>query len=475
MSLDEMALNEYDVIIVGTGAGGGAALWRLCEQWKNTGKRVGVVERGGLLLPTNAFNLPTGETAINLYNNPRIGIRLGQSLPQFPGARLVYALGGRTLFWGAVCPRIPDFELVDWPIQTPEMHRYYSIAERVMNVTSFYSRYSTFTQLILDRLRANEYPEAVDQPVGTDLQPTQYGEIHSNVFFSSIIFLARARMLHPFDLAVNARAIQILTEQNQTRGVRVMTPEGRTYDLRAKTVVLAASALETPRILLQSDIPGKAIGHYLTNHSIVRGIGEISSKGFPDILGMINILIPQTLNRPYQLQMFGSYYSYEFLPKPRTNEWKGNSLITLGKVEARYENRMYLDPVRRDAYGLPEIQIQFDYSPTDWLVIEKSAIALRKAASIIGLELDSTNNGSDICLLLPGADNHESGTCRMGFDPNTSVTDPTGQVHGVSGIFITDNSVLPSMGAVNPTLTTFALAIRTADYIANRNFYRSMY
>ena len=466
--LDEMASKEYDVIIAGTGAGGGAALWRLCEQLKNSGKRIGIVERGGLLLPTNAFNLPTGSTATSLYNDPSIAPRLGETLPQFPGSRLVHALGGRTLFWGAVCPRIPDFELAKWPVPIPEMHRYYSIAERIMTVTDLYSRYSTFTQILLDRLRANGYPEAVDQPVAIDLQPTQYGDLHSNAYFSSIIFLARALELHPFDLAVNARAIQVLTDQNQkTRGIRVITPEKKVYDLRSKTVVLAASALETPRILLNSGIPGRAIGHYLTNHSIVRGNGEISSEEFPEILGMINILVPQTWYRPFQLQIFGSYYSYRYRPKPRINEWKGNALNTLGIVQSRYENRVFLDPTKRDAYGLPEIKVHFSYSPTDWAVIEQSAVFLRKIASIIGLKLDLTEEGSDICLLLPGADNHESGTCRMGIDPNTSVTNPMGSVHGVPGLFVSDNSVLPSMGAANPTLTTVALAIRMADYIAS--------
>lgn len=409
---------------VGTGAGGGAALWRLCEQLQKTEKRIGVVERGSLLLPTNAFNIPTGTTAGSLYNNPQIGIRLGDALPQFPGIRLVYALGGRTLFWGAVCPRIPDFELASWPVPIPEMHRYYSIAERMMNVTDLYSRYSTFTQNLLDRLRANGYPEAVDQPVGINLQPTQYGEL-------------------------------------------VITPERKLYELRSKTVVLAASALETPRILLNSGIPGRAIGHYLTNHSIVRGIGQISSTDLPEILGMINILVPQTWYRPIQLQIFGAYYSYQFQTKPRVNNWDDNVLITLGKVQSLYENRIFLDPLRRDAYGLPEIQVQISYSPEDWAIIEESAAALRNVASQIGLKLDLSAEGSDVCLFLPGADNHESGTCRMGRDPRTSVTNPIGSVHRITGLYITDNSVLPSMGAVNPTLSTEALAIRTADYIAS--------
>ncbi|WP_425414626.1 GMC oxidoreductase [Paenibacillus harenae] len=50
----------------------------------------------------------------------------------------------------------------------------------------------------------------------------------------------------------------------------------------------------------------------------------------------------------------------------------------------------------------------------------------------------------------------------------TSVTDFHGQVHGVNGLFVADNSVLPSMGAVNSTLSTVALAIRMSDYITGR-------
>ncbi|MNR60569.1 Paromamine 6'-oxidase [compost metagenome] len=72
-------------------------------------------------------------------------------------------------------------------------------------------------------------------------------------------------------------------------------------------------------------------------------------------------------------------------------------------------------------------------------------------------------------MLPPGADSHESGTCRMGTDPYTSATNPYGQIHHVPGLFVADNSVLPSTGGANPTLSTIALAIRTADYIAGQN------
>ncbi|WP_224724258.1 LysM peptidoglycan-binding domain-containing protein [Paenibacillus vietnamensis] len=55
--LEEMAHIEYDAVIVGTGAGGGAALWRLCQRRKGTEKRIGVVEAGDPILPTNGRNL----------------------------------------------------------------------------------------------------------------------------------------------------------------------------------------------------------------------------------------------------------------------------------------------------------------------------------------------------------------------------------------------------------------------------------
>ena len=57
--LSQMAEQEYDVLIIGTGAGGGFVLWRLCEQWKREKKRIGIIERGDQVIPTHARNLST--------------------------------------------------------------------------------------------------------------------------------------------------------------------------------------------------------------------------------------------------------------------------------------------------------------------------------------------------------------------------------------------------------------------------------
>jgi choline dehydrogenase-like flavoprotein len=61
---------------------------------------------------------------------------------------------------------------------------------------------------------------------------------------------------------------------------------------------------------------------------------------------------------------------------------------------------------------------------------------------------------------------HETGTARMGRDPRTSVVDSDGQAHGIEGLYVADQSVMPTAGCVNTSLTVMALALRAGDHIA---------
>ena len=61
---------------------------------------------------------------------------LGKRLPQFSGATMVYALGGRSLFWNAATPRPIEAELRKWPIHRRELDVYYGMAERLLHVTT---------------------------------------------------------------------------------------------------------------------------------------------------------------------------------------------------------------------------------------------------------------------------------------------------------------------------------------------------
>jgi choline dehydrogenase-like flavoprotein len=252
----------------------------------------------------------------------------------------------------------------------------------------------------------------------------------------------------------------VVTEKGRVAGVHVMTPEKRSYVLKAKTVVLSASTFGTPRILLNSGIQGNAIGHYLINHSAAIGRARFNRRDYPHVLGPIGILIPETEKLPYQLVVEGplDYQFYHDKQIPFHEEMEV-SIEGFGTVEPRYENKITLDPHRRDEYGMPEIQIHLDYNEADKVLLGKAAEGVKQVSSVIGTPLVS------LALEEPIAGDHEAGTCRMGDDPATSATDRYGQIHGISGLYVADNSVFPIMGAANPTLTMVALAIRTADHI----------
>ncbi|MGM0873210.1 MAG: GMC oxidoreductase [Bacillota bacterium] len=114
-------------------------------------------------------------------------------------------------------------------------------------------------------------------------------------------------------------------------------------------------------------------------------------------------------------------------------------------------------------YGVPEIQVDFAFSAKDQSVINQLKESINKAAAALG-----SSKQPEICISPPGSDYHVMGTCRMGDDPSTSSTNRYGQVHSIAGLYVADNSILSNTGAANPTLTTVALAIRTADYITRQ-------
>ncbi|WP_242143364.1 MULTISPECIES: GMC oxidoreductase [unclassified Bacillus cereus group] len=466
-SVEQMANTTYDVLIVGSGAGGGATLYRLCEMWKKQGaKRIGILEKGNKLFHSHALNIPT-------INNDRMRDQLwpdnstpvGERLPEFSGARHTYALGGRTLFWNAGCPRPPLFEIQKWPINPGEMDVYYRIAEKAMNVTTSYAKGSSMQNVFMRRLLSRGIPEATDFPLACDMRGPRFGEIHSNAWFSSVYFLAYALNDRPYDLALNAYTTGVFIENGKAVGVSVITPDKKTYNVRAKNVVVSANTLETPRILLNSGISNQAIGRYLTNHSFLLGTGKISRRQFTDNVGNLAILKRETRRAPYQIQILGpgKYFSYQQFEEKELPDELPIIFATFGRVESRAENRVFIDSSARDQYGVLLNQVNFSYNDRDKAVINQMRQGIIQSAQAMEVRLDG-----EPTFYPPGSDVHESCTCRMGNDPGTSATNSVGQIHGVQGLYIADNSVLPSLAAANPTLSTVALAIRTADYIVRQ-------
>jgi len=143
---------------------------------------------------------------------------------------MVYALGGRSLFWNAATPRLIESELCKWPIDPEELDMYYGIAEKALHVTTNYANGSAMQRVLLKRLQDDDIFEAIDMPLAFDM----------------------------FD---------------SRPGVEVISPDKRKHIIRAKNIIVSASTLETPRLLLNSGVPGPSIGWYLTDHVSVIPIG----------------------------------------------------------------------------------------------------------------------------------------------------------------------------------------------------------
>ncbi|MEJ8547417.1 GMC oxidoreductase [Brevibacillus borstelensis] len=430
-SIKHMKENEYDILIVGTGAGGAAVLWRLCAAWQDSKKRIAIIDAGDLLLHTHVYNIPELKERWDHCYAQNVH-PIGKQLPQFSGAEQVFALGGRTIFWGAAIPRIHASEWVEWPFPSQELDAYYEIAEGLMHNRETSSASSS---PLLEQLYENGFHQACTIP----------SAVSNGQTFSSLCFLRKAWEKHPFDLSVKTRALQLVMENGKPVGLTVRDHQKNRHVVRAKTIVLAAGPLETPRLLLHSGIYGNTIGHYLTSHSYIRATGIHMEENTSE---QLSAFLPQTDKKSYQFQIY-----------------KGNGsvlVVGFGKVESSFDNKLSLNKQSVDEYGVPNIHIDFSYSRNDTELIRQMNMEVPKIFDALGANINH------IQIQPPGSDYHENGTCRMGNNPLQSATNTFGQIHGIPGLYAADNSILPSIGAANPTLTTVALAIRIADRLANQ-------
>lgn len=303
----------------------------------------------------------------------------------------------------------------------------------------------------------------------------------------------------------NTFVTKILTEHVKDGlravGVKYMdTWTGQTGELRAKVIVMAAGSIESPRLWLNSKLPSNPwVGKGLTNHWYDTVSGIFDEKMLINIVGVTSTepWIGQTSAARFVypglgiIEGFGlspGFHSsllyalginYNLLHKPGSNDpWdmKGRvvgqelkefmleyprtlSLLILTDDEVNQKNGVNLNPILKDEHGHIPV-IKYKPSKRDKEKRDKLAIIaadmLRKAGAKKIIRSDA----------LPNLFAHIHSTMRIGFVVNTAC-----EAFQVKGLFIADSSVLyNSLGGANPTLTTQALAIRTAENIANRYF-----
>jgi choline dehydrogenase-like flavoprotein len=503
---------EVDFAIVGTGAGGGTLAYKLAK----AGFKVVAFDAGPFWRPLEDFASDEEEQQKLYWRDERIS---GGKDPLTLGSNNSgKSVGGSTVHFTMVALRWrPEWFKsrsllgygIDWPVSWEEMWHYYDEVEEMLQISGPVSypwgpprgRYpkrphplNAAAQVLArgcERLGIAWTPT----PIATLSSPR--GEAHPCVYRGFCIigcstnakqsvlvtWIPRA-IEHGAEIRDLAMVGRIEAKDGKATGVQYYR-EGEWHFQKAKHVVAAGYSIETPRLLLNSangESPhGLAngnglVGRYLMVHSnhAVWGTMEEEIRWYKAPPGMA---ITEHWNYTDEGKDFHGGYLFGG-QGPLVRDWgttnasvrglwgmelrremlKYNHMAgfkMVGEVEPQVDNRVEIAD-EEDQYGLKIPHVTFSYSENDKKLYQHALRSMRQTLEAGG--------GKD--LWDQGGTAHLMGGCRMGEDPETSVTNADGRTWEIPNLWICDGSLFPTGGGVNPSLTIMALACRIGDRIA---------
>ena len=449
-------------------------------------------------------------------------------------------LGGKTNIWGRLALRLSDYDFKgkthdgygeDWPISYADIEPYYDKVDLLLGISghkenlphlpdSLFQRPNKLTiaevklrntlkgmNRVLTPYRAGVTTDGVKNKyrskcLGRGACGRRPGgcDIHA-AFDSPTGLIYPAMDTGNLTLRTNAIAHEVLVDPNtgKARGVSFVDAQNRkTYEAKAKAVILAASTLESARLLLLSksrQYPngiGNSSGH--VGHNFCEHVMGPGATGLvKDLVGKPHTLddgkpggfyIPRFRNLEDKQNGFVRGYGFEggaghsifpsgteapgfgaaFKQRVRDHSGAFIGLGGFGEVLARYENYVDLDPQMQDAWGIPSLRFHYQFSDNEKKMCEDMATTAKEMLEAAGIEII----GVDKNILTEGWSIHELGTARMGTDPKTSVLNQFQQSHDVKNLFVVDGSSHVSASCQNPTWTIMSLAWRSCDHLADQ-------
>jgi choline dehydrogenase-like flavoprotein len=295
-------------------------------------------------------------------------------------------------------------------------------------------------------------------------------------------------------LRQNAIAREILVDNNGlARAVSIVDRlTQREEEIRARIVVVCCATVETARLLLNSRSPrfltglanaSGVVGRYLHGHlgdSVYIYLEELEGRPPQNLDGCLDhaFVARYKTKEPsgaFDFQVnFAGYmfphhayavkgYGSTFKNKVRAMQSGLLMMGGYGKVEARAENRITVDPNTKDRFGIPIGVMHFAYSDLDRTIYREMRHTAEELCGSLKGQVTKRMSMSP-----GGFASHEVGTVRMGRDPRTSALNSFCQAHDVKNLFVTDGSTFTTSSEKNPTLTIMALSLRAADYIAKQ-------
>jgi choline dehydrogenase-like flavoprotein len=516
---------SYDVVIVGSGAGGGTLAHRLAR----TGKRVLLLERGDYLRREKANWDPR---AVNLEGRYHARETWKTAAGEDLHPHTAYAVGGNTKLYGAALFRLRREDLGElrhhggvspaWPISYDELEPYYGQAERLYRVhgargedptdpgaSAPYPHPAVSHEPRLARLAEDLAAQGL-RPFHTPLavmldeaDPARSACIRCETC-DGYPCLVRAKAdaqvcaVEPalasgnVTLLVNAKVVRLETSPSGREVTRVVVErEGALESYAGGIVVLSAGAINSAALLLRSASPRHPAG--LANGSGVVGrhyMGHVNSV----LMAISRCPNPTVFQKTLSVNDW--YLGDREFPFPMGHVSFVGKLdaVTLKAGAPPLVPGFALEEVARHSLDFwlttedlpdPENRVTLDrdgnvvlaYRPNNEEAHRQLALRLKAA---LGRQRRCEVHGDDchrglfarslwVGQRIPLAGvAHQNGTVRFGDDPRTSALDRNNRAHEVDNLYVVDGSFFPSSAAVNPALTIMANALRVGDHLARR-------
>ncbi|MBE9069453.1 GMC family oxidoreductase [Leptolyngbya cf. ectocarpi LEGE 11479] len=494
---------QYDVIIVGTGAGGGTLAHKLAP----TGKKILILERGDFM-PLEEQN----RSNVDVFKRERYHApeQWYDTAGEPFSPQMNYAVGGNTKIYGASLLRMRerDFEQVEhqagtspeWCLKYADFEPYYSEAEQLYKV------HGSLGGDPSEPDHGQDYPfEAIEQeaelenlmgaiathslhparlPLGLTRQdddPTNDAEV------SGIVpALKHANVT----LKTGAKVIALHTDPSGTVVKAVEAQIGaQTYLFLADIVVLACGAVNSAALLLQS-----------ANEKHPHGLANSSDLVGRNLMKSLLTAIVQIKNKTNQGNSLKTLYINDFywgdtdFPYPMGHIYNTGDLLAdvifaeappLLSILAKYMPGFGLKQLATRSIGwwvqtedLPDPnnrvridnnKLYIDYTPNNLeahdRLIYRWIDVLKTIEKKLGGFQRGTHPKGEVPIQVMA---NQCGTCRFGRDRSTSVLDPNCRTHDVDNLYVVDSSFFPSNASVSPALTIIANALRVGDHLIER-------
>jgi choline dehydrogenase-like flavoprotein len=464
--------DHFDVIVVGSGAGGGVVAGELAER----GRDVLLLETGPHLTAAD-FTRWEAKATHDMWWPLRLAPAGEAGLVAFLAGRCV---GGTTTINTKVALRAHDRDVAKWQPATgltnedgaaftaADLDPYYDRVEARLGVRertdwrkSVYTLEPGFRALGAELGPVRSYTDPNCMSCGSCLQgcPTNAGKSTMNTYIHDAL---AAGLL---ELRANANVERILIEGGEATGVEYVDADGERHVVGAGAVVVAAGSLNTPQLLLRSGMTGEAIGRNLGLHPVRLVYGLFDE--------------PQDAHMVYPITAHAMAHQHDedggFVMEATTIQDPISFATTLCDDDGPMWGERLVEALRKFRHWNGVLAmvnddnscaVSLDDDGNEQFTVDFQPQELARLDAALQFSKDVLEAAGASKIAWTGlASTHVQGSCRMGDDPARSVVDRNGESHEVKRLFVGDGSLVPRTLSVNPSLTIMALATRLADHL----------